>query len=143
MNDCSDDHFEPVLVVSRLLHVCSSTEPSVWGDWGQWSKCNATCGPSFQVKRRECIFSGVKNCKGKSELVRSCQTSPCPSRSFFYRYYFSVWCVCCYLGAILIHKKRIIWTDILALLGLISRVLPLDLRWHKNYLRRVWCQKDE
>lgn len=54
------------------------SEPSVWGDWGQWSTCNATCGPSFQVKRRECISSGVKNCKGKSELVRSCRKPPCP-----------------------------------------------------------------
>ena len=34
-------------------------------------------------------------------------------------------------------------TDISALLDFVSRILPSDLGWHKNYLRRVGCQKDE
>lgn len=53
-------------------------EPSYWSKWGDWSECNATCGPSFQERNRTCISHGGNPCRGRAVMTRSCQTKPCP-----------------------------------------------------------------
>ncbi|XP_078359400.1 coadhesin-like [Oculina patagonica] len=53
-------------------------ETSFWSEWSDWSKCNATCGPSFTVSRRVCISKGKKTCRGRNEKWKPCSTVPCP-----------------------------------------------------------------
>lgn len=56
----------------------SNKVTSYWGPWNAWSKCNATCGPSFEVRNRTCISKGKPNCKGSGEEWKRCKTPPCP-----------------------------------------------------------------
>lgn len=56
----------------------SNRVTSYWGPWSAWSNCNATCGPSFQVSKRQCISNGKPKCRGRGEKLKRCGTPPCP-----------------------------------------------------------------
>ena len=58
-----------------------------WGEWSQWSKCNAKCPTKNgkQVKTRKCDNpvqeNGGDNCVGKNKEEKSCKIKCCKSSS--------------------------------------------------------------
>ena len=54
----------------------------VWGSFGPWSECSATCGArGSQTRKRVALreaANGGKDCRGGNEERRSCNTKSCP-----------------------------------------------------------------
>jgi len=64
--------------------VCNSLPCAVaclWGEWGEWDDCSASCSGGQKTRRRvtarEAKYNG-QACGGLFELVESCSTDPCP-----------------------------------------------------------------
>merc|ERR1719283_522103 len=71
----------PVIVTQRVpgapLGVaagCVKRVPSLWGNYGPWSKCSKTCGVGVQIRSRECHRGGACTlpCVGKATVTRAC-----------------------------------------------------------------------
>lgn len=51
-----------------------------WGDFGDWTECNASCGEGIQRRRREVkkrSSSGGRPCTGSNVESRKCNSKPC------------------------------------------------------------------
>ena len=53
---------------------------AIWGDWGAWQSCNATCGNGTQIRAKECVnpdFTDV-SCEGEPEIEsKTCNEGQC------------------------------------------------------------------
>ena len=53
----------------------------VWAQWSGWTRCDKSCGPGVQKRRRyeevTTAFGGVP-VQGPSEQERDCEEMPCP-----------------------------------------------------------------
>jgi len=57
-----------------------------WLPWGEWSRCDATCGQGYKIRARTCShqpINGIEQCDGNSldgndYDVESCKMSECP-----------------------------------------------------------------
>ena len=52
------------------------TESCVWGEWADWTECNATCGGGHQTRTRT-KTSGGDDCTGNSSETQECNTDAC------------------------------------------------------------------
>ena len=56
----------------------------VWGEFGEWTECSATCGTGSQSRTRT-IETPAQNggvaCSGAEMETRDCNTETCPSGS--------------------------------------------------------------
>ena len=60
----------------------SFTVDGNWSQWGEWRECSRTCGGGLHSRSRTCTNPpprhGGKNCTGKPEETRPCNTDSCP-----------------------------------------------------------------
>ncbi|CAH3028481.1 unnamed protein product, partial [Porites evermanni] len=53
-----------------------------WSEWGDWTKCDKTCGTGKQVRERTCTNPPPdpqgKDCQGPGEETQSCNVKECP-----------------------------------------------------------------
>jgi len=70
---------------SRTQYSQCNTQPCpvncLWGSWTAWSSCTKTCGGGTTSRTRKVLISqsnGGAACSGGRNLVRNCNTSPCP-----------------------------------------------------------------
>ena len=67
---CPSDLFEDIFAVPSAQ----------WQDWGDWSKCTATCGQGLKTRARACFdpeFGSNKMCPGSSTEVAECNEEEC------------------------------------------------------------------
>ena len=51
-----------------------------WQQWGQWSRCSATCGLGTTVRARSCCDSNLRGnmtCVGNSTEAKDCTSAAC------------------------------------------------------------------
>lgn len=73
-------------IVLHLIILCSKSIFSSlavdgnWAEWTEWRECSATCGGGFHSRSRICTAPkhGGKNCSGKPDQTRPCNTQSCP-----------------------------------------------------------------
>lgn len=77
------DRFE--MYCSNLPPCPEPRSPSIdggWGPFGAWSKCTASCGGGFRLRRRICDRPRPQNggieCIGCNIDYETCNTQPCP-----------------------------------------------------------------
>ena len=63
----------------------------VWGSWGEWESCSATCGGGTRRQKRSCDNplpeNGGKSCTddgSTDEKSESCNSGACPGMRKFY-----------------------------------------------------------
>ena len=52
-----------------------------WTDWGNWSRCSATCDGGTQTRSRQFLVSaqyGGEACVGDSVQMATCNSQSCP-----------------------------------------------------------------
>ena len=58
-----------------LLHLVAS-----YGNWSEYTQCNATCGGGYQSRERECSLKAPNKCVGEPIMFRRCNEMPCAGR---------------------------------------------------------------
>ena len=53
-----------------------------WSEWRDWGECSRSCGGGLHTRSRTCTEPpprhGGKDCSGKPEETRPCNTQSCP-----------------------------------------------------------------
>ncbi|XP_070564640.1 cartilage intermediate layer protein 1-like [Ptychodera flava] len=52
-----------------------------WLTWGQWSACDASCGPGIRTRSRDCSDGSTFSCPGPATQTRECEDIACPDCS--------------------------------------------------------------
>ncbi|XP_013387743.1 SCO-spondin [Lingula anatina] len=63
-------------VETQACNVFPCLVPTGWGEWGQWSRCSASCGPGIQGRRRQCV-NPLLPCVGSDTETAACNLGPC------------------------------------------------------------------
>ena len=76
--------FNYSIFFSYFLHCKTSFRPvdGMWGEWGTWSDCTATCGGGTRDRTRECTGPehGGKECEGETSERSTCNEKvSCPA----------------------------------------------------------------
>ena len=83
--------------MSKTFTIHSIVDPvnCTWGEWEEWSACDATCEIGSKTRHRmkspEAAYGGV-DCSGESQMTMSCNEGKCPGTDtdkirFFYKIY--------------------------------------------------------
>ncbi|XP_055956211.1 A disintegrin and metalloproteinase with thrombospondin motifs adt-1 [Patella vulgata] len=61
---------------------CTQTPCPEWSEWSDWNSCSSSCGEGQQTRSRRCMNSiNIGECKGNSQITRSCSMADCPDWS--------------------------------------------------------------
>ncbi|XP_060581396.1 SCO-spondin-like [Ruditapes philippinarum] len=74
--NCTGFHSE-----SKFCNTDVCPQDAVWGTWGEWSNCSATCGGGNQTRDRQCDWPTSvhgNTCVGDNSESQECSTNLCP-----------------------------------------------------------------